>query len=94
MKKALASYSSLSGYAQAQSATHSRSYNALPDNEQLCMKVVGRMLAKQHMIFSDTKAVPNIRRATERAIDATREAFGHRESYCKATRSTGLRAGS
>ncbi|UXI04439.1 hypothetical protein [Photobacterium sp. TY1-4] len=58
--------------------------NVLPDNEKLCMEAVGRLLARQQAIFSNSQAEPNQRRLAERAIDTTREAFSESESYCQA----------
>lgn len=58
--------------------------NVLPDNEQLCMETVSRLLARQQAIFSNHQADPDMRRVAERAIDTTREAFAENESYCQA----------
>ncbi|GAB3519431.1 hypothetical protein [Photobacterium alginatilyticum] len=68
----------LSGFAQAQ-VTH-----ALPENEEICRESVGKLLIEQHAIFSNTQIDPDIRRAAERAIDSTREAYSKNESYCQA----------
>jgi len=68
----------LSGFVQAQSP------HSLPDNEKICMATVGKLLAQQHVIFSDSKVDPDIRRAAERAIDTTRKAFSENASYCQA----------
>ncbi|WP_064607659.1 hypothetical protein [Photobacterium sp. J15] len=74
----------ISGYSLAGPHSYSHTHNALPDNEKLCMQTVSRLLTKQHVIFSDTKSTPEIRRAAERAIDITRKAFKENQSYCDA----------
>ncbi|MGF1718006.1 hypothetical protein [Photobacterium chitinilyticum] len=48
------------------------------------METVGKLLAQQHVIFSNSQIDPDIRRAAERAIDTTRKAFSENESYCQA----------
>lgn len=68
------------GVSQAQPA------NALPDNEQLCMESMAKMLIEQQVLFSDNKIDPDIRRAAERAIDTSREVFSENGSYCEAER--------
>ncbi|MCW8328514.1 hypothetical protein MD588_06810 [Photobacterium sp. SDRW27] len=68
-----------SGIAYSQPA-----YNVLPDNEILCKQAMGKLLAQQQVIFSDNQAAPDVRRAAERAIDTSREAFRAHGSYCEA----------
>ncbi|MBC7001320.1 hypothetical protein BIZ37_02020 [Photobacterium sp. BZF1] len=60
--------------------------NALPDNEQICLKKMETLLSQQQILFSDSQATPETRRTAERAIDASREAFADHGSYCDAQR--------
>ena len=60
--------------------------NALPDNEQICLKEMETLLSQQQVLFSDSQATPETRRMAERAIDTSREAFAMHGSYCDAQR--------
>lgn len=58
--------------------------NVLPHNEKICMQSLKRLIVNQQIIFSDKMMDPDMRRAAERTIDITRDAFNENESYCEA----------
>ena len=60
--------------------------NVLPENEKICMQSLEQLIVNQQVIFSDRTVDLDVRRAAERTIDITRDAFNENESYCEAQR--------
>ncbi|WP_051902574.1 hypothetical protein, partial [Photobacterium sanctipauli] len=60
--------------------------NTLPDNEQICLQNMEKLIVEQQVLFSDSQSSPEVRRNAERAIDTTRETFSETGSYCDAQR--------